>query len=567
MSLLYTFRRFLRPFAFRLDERYQGWRQETIILLLSVWFMLTMNGAFWRAVLAGKTEINSGNLTYMACLGVAITAIHFLLLAILSHRLIAKPIWCLFLALGGFSAFYIQKFGIYIDPDMVRNVLRTDVAEAKELFTWDLARHVIIFVGIPCVLISLLPLRVLSFGQACLWRIGSCVLAILLLVGSLGMVFQDVSAQMRNHKETRYLLTPANATYSLIRALGKDVKAQVKAREAIGTDAALGGSWKNRNKPVLFVFVVGETARAANWGEYTDLQGKSRQTTPELAKRDLITFADVTSCGTNTEVSVPCLFSKQGRRNYDEDKIRSSESLLHVLKHAGFRVVWRDNQAGCKGVCSGLEEQRLHNAKHAKLCDGERCLDEILLDGAEQLASDNQGNLVLVLHQLGNHGPAYFRRYPEAFRRFTPTCDTQNLGQCTQEQIINSYDNALVYTDHFLAKTLDFLQGQSKKYDTALVYVSDHGESLGENNLFLHGMPYAIAPKEQTKVPMFMWFSPEYLRNFQLDQACLKRIAKSPVSHDNIFHSVLGLLDVRTKEKEENFDLSTTCRKSQVSTD
>jgi lipid A ethanolaminephosphotransferase len=250
----------------------------------------------------------------------------------------------------------------------------------------------------------------------------------------------------------------------------------------------------------------------------------------------------------------------QGRRHYDEDAIRGSESLLHVLQHAGLKVVWRDNQSGCKGVCDGVEVQRPDPAASPDLCDGDRCLDEALLQGAEGLLRDTHGNLVLVLHELGNHGPAYYKRYPAEFRRFTPTCDTDDLSRCSREEVANSYDNAVLYTDHVLARTIDMLKSQQAHYDTALLYVSDHGESIGEKGLFLHGMPYAIAPSEQTKVPMVMWFSPGYAKSFGLDLACLQQRARQPASHDNVFHSVLGLLDVRTAVRDPSLDLSASCR-------
>ena len=286
----------------------------------------------------------------------------------------------------------------------------------------------------------------------------------------------------------------------------------------------------------------------------------ARASSPELARRAVINFPEVTSCGTNTEVSVPCMFSLQGRRHYDEAAIGSSESLLDTLRHAGLRVVWNDNQSGCKGVCAGVESMRPDPAALPQLCDGERCLDEALLESSRSLLRDAAGNLVLVLHQLGNHGPAYFRRYPDAFRRFTPTCDDEDLSKCSREQIANSYDNALLYTDHVLARSIDLLQELAPRYDTALLYVSDHGESLGENGLYLHGLPYSIAPAEQTRVPMVMWISSGFAARTRLDPACLRTQADRPAAHDNLFHTVLGLLDVRTAVRDDTLDLTATCR-------
>ena len=182
------------------------------------------------------------------------------------------------------------------------------------------------------------------------------------------------------------------------------------------------------------------------------------------------------------------------------------------------------------------------------------------MHGLDQVLADSKGSLVLVLHQLGNHGPAYFKRYPPAFRKYEPTCDSADLAKCSQEAIVNTYDNALLYTDHMLAQTIAFLTKQDRKYHTAMIYLSDHGESLGENGLYLHGVPYSIAPKVQTEVPMVMWFSPGFAKSFSLDTDCLRQRSSLPASHDNLFHSVLGLLDVRTSVYDSKMDLSATCR-------
>jgi lipid A ethanolaminephosphotransferase len=310
------------------------------------------------------------------------------------------------------------------------------------------------------------------------------------------------------------------------------------------------------------VLVVGETARAANWG----LNGYARNTTPELAGLPVLNFKDVTSCGTNTEVSLPCMFAPVGRRDYDEDVIRGSESLLHVAARAGVAVQWRDNQSGCKGVCDGLPNDVVATLNPAGLCEGGRCLDEGLLHGLDQTLAHARGTQLMVMHQLGNHGPAYSKRYPPAFARFLPACNSDDLRLCTQAEIVNAYDNSLLYTDHLLATLIAKLKARSDQIDTAMIYVSDHGESLGENNLFLHGMPYAIAPDVQKKVPMVMWLSDGWQQQAGLDAACLQRVAKAPASHDNLFHTVLGLLDVSTGLHERALDLLAPCSPATATT-
>lgn len=532
--------------------------QEGLLLAASLWFTLAGNSAFWQAALHGRDWANPSTWRLLAGTGVLITAVHFCLAAPLAHRLSVKPLLAALFGISAVASFYMQKFGIYIDPDMMRNVLRTDPAEARELLTIDLLPHLAVYLGLPLFCLGRIELRPRRLGRALLTRALAMLAALLLGAGGLALAYQDLAALMRNHKEVRYLIAPGNALYSLARSVSRDAQANPTTRQVIGADARLGPSWTQTKKPVLFVLVVGETARAANWGTHLGPDGQPRDTAPQTRARHVIDFAEVESCGTNTEVSVPCMFSAQGRRRYDETAIRQSESLLHVLARAGFRVVWRDNQAGCKGVCAGLEQQRPE--PRPELCDGERCLDEILLDGIPRLAADGHGNLVLILHQLGNHGPAYYKRYPDAFRRFGPTCDTADLSQCSQAAIVNSYDNALLYTDHVLARAIDLLAAQQARYDTALLYVSDHGESLGENGLYLHGMPYAIAPREQTRVPMLLWLSPGYQARFGLDSACLRQNARQPASHDNLFHTVLGLLDVQTQARDPQLDLSSPCR-------
>lgn len=545
--------------------RWRSWRPllsaETVLLVGSLYFTLACNVPFWRALLAGhaagETAASVGLWTYAIAVGLGLTAIQFILLAVLANRWTLKPVLVVLALVAAASSYFSARYGIYLDPSMLRNVLETDVAEASELLSGAMVAYLALVTLPPLLVLQRIRVRQRNIRRALMVRLGAIVLAVLIGAGAVGTVFKDFAGQMRLHKEMRYLVAPASAIYSFARVLSKNAQVVDRARTPLGVDAHLGASWTQAKKPALFVIVVGETARAADWGLNP---GVSRNTTPELAQRDVINFEKVSSCGTNTEVSVPCLFSVQGRRNYNEDEIRGSESLLHVLTRAGLHVVWSDNQTGCKGVCDGLEVVRPDPATLPALCDGEHCLDEALLKSAQGLLRDSKGNLVLVLHQLGNHGPAYFKRYPAAFRHFTPACEREDLSACSRGEIANAYDNALRYTDHVLAATIDWLKRVENDYDTALLYVSDHGESLGENGLFLHGIPYAIAPDEQTRVPMLAWFSQAYARRTALDLACLRQQSRAPATHDNVFHTVLGLLDVETAVREDTLDLSATCQ-------
>ena len=523
---------------------------ETLILLCSVFFSMLSNGPFWHSALAHPLQ----QWRLALSLFLLITALHALLLGLVVNRWTAKPLLSVLLLVTALAAHYMNAYGVYLDADMLRNVLHTDSKESSEQLSPQLLIPILLTL-VPVTAVWRVRLLKRSWPRALALRSAFLVAtAAVAAVGAL-LSFQDISSLVRNHHEVRYLVTPANYVVALSKVLLASPPGPKRALLPVGTDARQAAR-ASGGKPRLLVLVVGETARAQNWG----LNGYARQTTPELARIDgLINFSQMSACGTSTEVSLPCMFSPYGRRNYDEKEIRSHQSLLHVLDHAGVATLWRDNQSGCKGVCDGLPSQRLTDAEDAQLCNDKRCMDEILVKGLSAQLSPSKGDQVVVLHQLGNHGPSYFERYPAQFKRFTPTCENPELGQCERQGIVNAYDNALLYTDHFLAQTISLLKSQTG-YDTALIYVSDHGESLGEKGLFLHGVPYSIAPMEQIRVPMAMWFSPGFVHSAQLDVACLRREATEPASHDNLFPSVLGLMQVSTREYQPAYDLFAKCR-------
>jgi len=522
---------------------------ETLIALTSVFFALACNGLFWHSAMA----THPGSVRFAVSLLLLLVGAHSLLMGLLVWRWNAKVMIGVLLLGTAMAAHYMGSYHIYLDADMLRNVLATDHKESRELITPSLLAPLVLLALLPMVLLSRIQLVGRSWSKALLWRGGFLLVSACVALGGSMLSFQEMSSLMRNQREVRYLATPGNYLLGLPKALRGDNPIQRAPKLPIGLDAKATPRAAD-SKPRLLVIVMGETARAQDWG----LNGYTRQTTPQLAQTSAINFPDMHACGTSTEVSLPCLFSPNGRHDYDEKKIRAHQSLLHVLEHAGIGTLWRDNQSGCKGVCEGLDTQSLGDAHHPTLCANGRCMDEILIDGLAAQVRARAGDRVVVLHQLGNHGPSYFERYPAAFRRFTPTCDTPDLGRCSREEITNSYDNALLYTDQLLARTIGTLQGM-QDYDTAMIYLSDHGESLGEKGLYLHGVPYAIAPQEQTRVPMTMWFSPGFAASRGLDLACVRRRASQYTDHDNLFPSVLGLMQVRTSVYDRDRDLFSGC--------
>jgi len=390
--------------------------------------------------------------------------------------------------------------------------------------------------------------------RATLVRAGA--LAAALAVGALALLagFQDLSSQMRNDRKLRFTITPGNIAWSLGAVIAADIHVAATPPDPLEPVRRAPGAPARR--PTLLVLAIGETARAANFS----LNGYARLTNPELAELDLVNFPQARACGTSTEVSLPCMLSPFGRADYDESRIRRHESLPQLLARAGLRVLWFDNQSGCKGACEGLEFRDLRGAKVAGICAGGYCHDEILLEELKRAVQEATGDMVVVMHMMGNHGPAYFRRYPPELKRFVPACERIELRDCSREEIVNAYDNAILYTDRVLASTIRFLATQGARFDAALFYASDHGESLGENGLYLHGLPYLLAPREQLEVPMFWWLPPEAARGLNVDVECLRRKAGARASHDNLYHSVLGLLAVETARYRPERDLFHGCR-------
>jgi lipid A ethanolaminephosphotransferase len=532
---------------------------ELLIVLASAFWALALNRPFFVQALRTQSSSPLAQLSFVCALALLLWSLHALLLGLLATRRTVKPLLALLTLVGASAMHYMESYGVVLDPSMVRNALHTDVAEARELLSWRFALDVALYGALPLSL--LLTVRVTSRPEPQRWRARA-----LLLAGALGLFvltllwqFQPLASMSRNHRTVRYLVTPANALWSLGSVLANDARGAALPRQPIGLDAVAGPSWTVQSRPRLVVLVVGETARAANWG----LSGYARDTTPALARLPVINFSDVTACGTSTEVSVPCMFAPVGRQHYDESRIHGSESLLHVAARAGVAVQWRDNQSGCKGVCDGLPHDKLRAATAPGLCQADRCWDEGLLRGLDERLTALRGrpeHQLLVLHMLGNHGPSYYKRYPAAFERFVPACRSDDLAACTRDEIVNAYDNALLYTDHVLATLVGTLQAHAADVDTAMLFVSDHGESLGEKGLYLHGVPFLVAPREQTRVPMVMWWSDGFAHDAGLDTHCMRQRATQPAEHDHLFHTLLGWLDVRTALYQPALDLMNGCR-------
>ena len=532
-------------------------------LLAALWIAGIGNLALWRSMADLPEVANARGLAFGIGFGVAIAAIHVALFSLLAWRWTLKPVITLFLLAAAGGAYFMLSYGVVIDRSMMVNVLLTDGREARELLSLRMLGALLALGVLPAALLWRAriawapPLRQLR--QNAIVFLAAC--AVLASAG--GLFFQDLSATMRNHTQLRYLVNPLNSFYALAIVGRQPVQRSGVAVLPLGEDAHLPALAAGA-KPPLMVMVVGETARADHIG----LNGYARDTTPRLGSEPgVASLRNVWSCGTNTAASVPCMFSNLGREAF-ENRPANTEGLADVLQRAGYAVLWLDNQAGgCKGVCDRVPkvDYRALQAAAPELCQGDECFDEVMLRGLDERiarlpAERRARGVVVFMHQMGSHGPAYYLRSPARFKRFTPECTTNALQQCAREQVVNAYDNTIAYTDHFLASTIDWLKTREAQWAPALVYVSDHGESLGENNLYLHGLPYRFAPDVQKHVPWISWFSPQFERQSGVSTACLKAKADERLSHDDYFHSALGLLNVQTRVYEAARDIGASCR-------
>jgi lipid A ethanolaminephosphotransferase len=526
---------------------------------ISLWLALVANVGFWKNVHSVTPFDNPRQWAFGLCLSITLFSLNWLVSCFFSFRPIIKWWLSLQLIAAAICSYFILEYGVVIDEGMIVNSLQTDAREVRDLLSLGMGLSFLLIALPGLVYIWRKQLSGTRFFKQALLNTSCLALSALLLVGSIFVMFQDFSSLMRNNTALRHKITPLNAFWGLSQALSEPLRRGDGTIKAIGDDAKQSAKSAAAQKPKLIIYVVGETARSINFS----LNGYGRNTNPKLSSLDVVSFTEVSSCGTATAASLPCMFSALGREEFTSTKGRQ-EGLLDVLKKAGITQLWRNNNSGCKGACDRIPTEDLSRATNPAFCTSAQCFDEILLEGLKEklkTLSDKPTNTMLTLHQLGSHGPAYYLRSPKAFKSFTPECETNQLQQCPKEHIVNAYDNTIVYTDHLIAQSIELLKSLSNTYDTALVYVSDHGESLGEGGTYLHGLPYAFAPKVQKHVPLIVWLSDSFISRLKIDKECLKGIRNKPLSHDSLFHSMLFLNEVETSLYRAEQNLFAQCSK------
>lgn len=530
-----------------------------LTLLVAIFIIAFDNRAFWHELASVSQVGSTGGLGFAVATAVFLVCALALLMSVFAFRWLYKPFLIGLLLIAAVVGYFMQTYGVVIDDTMILNTVDTDTDEARGLFNFALVWHILLLGVLPAALVAWVRIERAIWWRQALVRMGFALAMIACAVTALASHYKDFSLTLREHRELRMYINPTYAIYSAFAVAHGRAEAADAPLVRIGSNAHRSPAAEQRSRRKIMLLVVGETSRAANWG----LNGYRRQTTPELAAiPGLVNFPDAHACGTSTAVSVPCMFSAEPRPDFDTDAAAHTENLLDVLKRAGVTVRWEENQAGgCKGVCDRVPTKNMRALRIPGVCGDGHCLDAVFLHGLADRIDATSGDLLLVMHTMGSHGPSYYRRYPEAFRRYTPTCDSNRPQDCSSQALTNSYDNTIGYVDHVVAALIGVLKNREADADTALLYLSDHGESLGEHGIYLHGFPYALAPTQQTHIPMVLWLSARWRSDTGLSLTCLKHTASKRTGHDHVFSTIMAMMDVRAAPYDPELDMLAACRR------
>lgn len=533
-------------------------------LILAIYYVCVLNIPLFQIIKQGVDKQADVNMAFIATMPFFLLFALSFLFSIFSVKYLAKPFFIILTLISSSVFFAAFQYGVVFDYGMIENTVQSNQSEAATYLNWASVLNFAVTGLIPCLLIYKANIQYKPFSKELLHK-AVFMLSMLAGIVVIGMFYYQnyVSFGRNNDIIKRYVIPTyfigSTAKYIDVNYLQQPLEYKQLGLDATNTTAKTNSKTHPQTKPNLVVLVVGETARAANYHYY----GYDRPTNAHTKDQGLIAFQDTHSCGTATAVSLPCMFSRMDHKNYDSRRAMAQDNVIDILNYAGIQLEWLDNDSGCKGVCQNIEHVVIDHNSDPKLCNGEFCYDQVLINELDKrLKTIERKDTLLVLHIIGSHGPTYYLRYPEQHRRFIPDCQRSDIQNCTHQQLVNTYDNTILYTDYIVSQVVKELEGESKQFDTAMLYISDHGESLGESGMYLHGTPYSFAPGEQTKVPLLAWLSNGFAEQNRLDLTCLnKEAAKGGFSHDNLFDSLLGLMNVKTSIYRPSTDIFLGCRK------
>lgn len=522
-----------------------------VIILASIYFSAVLN----HPIIQKVYTLSDYNLPLYLVSHLLLFCAFTIIFSLLAWPYIFKIVLIPLLLTSALTFYASIKYNVMFDYTMIENIFETNSGEAFSYINLSSIISFIMLGLIPALLLLKVKITYHSSILKMLFYRGMLLCSVIFMIALIAVFYyKDYASIGRNNSYLNKMLNPAHV-YNTFKYVNKNYLTQPMQYKKLGEDAHLTEA--ANGKPTLMLLVQGETARAENIA----YNGYPRDTNPYTENMGIIAFQDVSTCGTATAASLPCMYSNMTRSTYDKQRAVSQDNVLDILSHAGVQVHWLDNDGGDKKVAQNIAKEKINKEDNSDLCNQESCFDEVLIRQLPKLIEqDPSKNKLLVLHLIGSHGPTYYQRYPADKTLFKPACERSDIENCSQEEIVNVYDNTIAYTDYVLAQAITLLKQYQQQYNIALFYLSDHGESLGENGLYLHGTPYVVAPKEQTHVPWFMWASDDYFSNKGIDKSCLQQSAlDDAVSHDNLFHTLLGFYGVDTQQKKQALDITARC--------
>jgi len=523
---------------------------NAFVVMIACYYCLVINIPFIQGSFSAITSLASFSWLFLLSVPLLLLCLLIIFFSIVSVRWLLKPINYLLLIISSGVLYGSLSYGVVFDYSMIQNTFETDSSEALSYLNPQLVGFLLLFCALPVFILSKVKIHFARPHQEAISRIKLIVACCLLIALVVANFYADYAATGRNNRILKKEIIPFQYLSSGYKYMRDQLLYSNIEFKSIDTAPTLIAP----NTTSVTVIVVGETARAKNFA----YQGYKRNTNPYTQKHNVTYFNNVASCGTATAVSVPCMFSLQTQDNFDRLAADNQQNLIDLAQQAGSDVLWVDNNSGCKNVCTRVVNIDISTTPSA-LCDGKYCFDEALLAPLKRkLANLSQANTVIVLHMMGSHGPTYFKRYPEKFKQFTPTCDRSDIQNCSLDELVNTYDNTIAYSDFVNAQVIDQLKALPNNIDKQFLYVSDHGESLGEAGAYLHGFPYSFAPSTQTHVPLYMWADEH---NQRITNTCLANLdTRAARSHNNIFHTLLNLIGIKSKTYQASLDLLARCQ-------
>lgn len=489
--------------------------------VLSIFTLVLFHWPFFCHVLK-NIERDFNGILIVGGLVVLMFALNFFFyyLVLFLGRIVGKCILA-FLFIGNAVCFYfITTYQVLVTDKMMGNVFNTQYSEASGFFSWQALLYVIFLGIVPCIYLFT---RKIEYGKP--KRFFANIGISLGIVLAIALVnIQNWPWIDRHATQLGSLLMPWSYTINSVRFYNAEKK---KNRKAIPLpDAQIVTDSKD-----ICVLIIGESARRENFSLY----GYDRPTNP-LMEKDSVTALVANAAATYTTAGVKAILDhKPTNKLY--------EILPNYLFRTGVDVVWRTTNWG---------EPPVHIAKYYKTKDlknmypeADDRYDSILLAGLkDEILSCEKNKMLVILHTSTSHGPTYNKKYPADFEVFSPVCNTVEMAKADKKELMNAYDNTIVYTDYLIHSVIEILR-EIPQRRSCVMFVSDHGESLGEGNLYMHGVPMAVAPKEQIEIPFIVWTSD---KNMKIE-------TNREVEQYNVFHSILSFLGIESPIYDKKMDV------------